>query len=487
MLAGDGDDQISVTVDSDQSSFLINVNGTEYRYSQSEVDYINVLGRGGDDSITVDLGTENDTVSTHANGLNAVNDKFRISASGFSTVDVSGGGGHDVVSLADSRGQDRLTGRSTAEGYSATLTNGNYRSTVTGFDLAFIASTGGGDTADVVGTSGNDVFVSRGFHNALRVAGTNLVFNHFAEVSVDGGGGEDRANLNDSAGNQHYVLTPRAGTIFSANSTVSVNDFARVNAFATSGNDTVELRDSIRSSSNNDDIFDSRDGVNVLYGDGYQLYASGFDNVEAVSTGGSDIAQIFDTAGNDLLYSRGGDAELVSGNQTVAAKDFRVVNLVANRGGFDRAFVTGSSDTDVVRSNNTVRVVNSEGQTNRIRNAESVNVNLSQVVAQSISTQSLDSLAESFDEAEFETTLQMLQLTNAENANETGGQDADDLEDLDLLESLGDQAKSYMGDGTLSAEDKAVMEARSVDDAIADYSLEAIDYLYALRGQSGKK
>ena len=440
----------------------------------------------------MELGLENDTVAVHSNGINAINHRFRFSASGFATVDVVGGGGYDVVSLADSLGQDHLTGRNTDRGYSATLSNGNYRGTATGFDLTFVGSTGGGDTADIVGTADDDFFVSRGFHNALQVTGTRLVFNHFADVTVDGGGGQDLANLNDSAGNEHYVLTPKSGTIFSANSTVSVNDFSRINAFATSGHDTVELRDSANASSNNDDIFDHRDDVSVLYGEGYQLYARGFDAVEAVSTGGSDIAQVFDTAGNDVLYSNSGDVELVSDSTSVAAKDFRIANLIANRGGFDRAVATGTDGADVVHADEArVRIANSNGQTNNIRGADSVEVDLGRGVDRVIltGTEGRDTLTGSFDEIEFETTLRMLQLTNAEHTNfdGNGGNDVVDLEDLDLLESLGDQAKAYLGDRTISVEDFAILEARSVDDAIADYSLEAIDYLYVLRGQWAKK
>ena len=62
-----------------------------------------------------------------------------------------------------------------------------------------------------------------------------------------------------------------------------------------------------------------------------------------------------------------------------------------------------------------------------------------------------------------------------------------ELNDLDLLESIGDQATAYMGDRSITAEDFAVLEARSVDDAIADYSLEAVDYLYLLRGKWAEK
>lgn len=492
VLGSQGNDNISVTANSDTANFVVNVNGTNYSYSQSDVSYINVIGRGGDDSISVTLGSENDTASTHADGLHTINDKFGISASGFATVSLTGGGGHDVVSVADSQGRDLLTGRDTAQGYSATLSNENYSSTVTDFDLAFVKSTGGADAANIVGTTGSDMFVSRGYHNFINVEGTYLVFNHFTNVDVDGGGGEDLANLNDGVGSQHYVLSPKAGTLYSANSTVSINEFSRINAFSTKGQDTIELRDSLSSTSNNVDIFDHRNGINILYGESYLLYASGFDSVEAISTGGADIAQIFDTTGNDVFYSNAGDAEMVSDAGTVAAKDFKVVNLVANRGGHDRAVVTGTDGADVVRANqNGVRIINSNGQTNRIKGADVVDVDMGGGVDLAFLTGSegRDTLTGSYDNVEFETTLQMLRMTNVEHTHfdGNGGGDEVNLDDLDLLESIGDQAKAYLQDRTISAEDFAIMEARSVDQAIADYSIEAVDYLYILRGKWAKK
>ena len=235
-------------------------------------------------------------------------------------------------------------------------------------------------------------------------------------------------------------------------------------------------------------MFDHRNGINVLYGQGYQLYARGFDSVEAVSTGGSDIAQIFDTAGDDVFYSNGGDAELVSNTGSVAAKDFKIVNLVANRGGHDRAIVTGTNGADVLRANDDrVRIINSNGQINNIRGADHITVDLGQGVDRAVLTgsQGRDTLSGSYDEIELETTLRMLQLINTENTtfDGNGGDDVVELEDLDLLESLGDQARAFMNDRSITVEDFAILEARSVDNAIAEYSLEAVDYLYALRGQ----
>jgi hypothetical protein len=103
-----------------------------------------------------------------------------------------------------------------------------------------------------------------------------------------------------------------------------------------------------------------------------------------------------------------------------------------------------------------------------------------------------DKLTASYSDAEFETTLQLLQMVNTERTSfdGNGGIDEvvlDEMGNLDLLSSIGDKATAYLRDHTVSFEDIDLLEANTVDDAIADYDLEAVDYLYMLRGQWKQK
>ena len=350
-------DSISVSAG---DNFSVNVNGLDYEFDHSAVNLVHVFGHKGNDSVSVELGAENDTASIHAEGLSVVNQNFKINAYEFQSNSIVAGGGYDVVSLIDSAGHDVLTGQDSENGYSATLTRSGSQSTVAGFDLTYVASTGGNDSAQIVGTKNDDIYISRGEKNFLRVDGTNFVFNNFADVNVDGGGGEDIANLNDTSGNDQFVLSPRSGSIASDIVSVQVDDFARINAFSVSGSDSVSLRDSA-----GDDVFDYRNDRGLLTGENYTLLARGFASVEAVSTGGNDTANIYDTAGNDQLFSDAGDATLVSSNSTVSATDFKAVNIIANRGGFDRATVVGTDGADVAHANlNSVQLDNSKRPVN---------------------------------------------------------------------------------------------------------------------------
>ncbi len=476
----------SITVQAGDG-FNVNVNGIAYQFADSEVFNVTVLGHHGKDSIDVQLGDEHDTVRTNSTGLSVVNSNFRVNAFGFQTVVVAGGGGHDVVAINDTLGYEMLTGYQSDGGYAATLEGSEFKSTAIGFDLTFIGSRGGGDAADVVGTASNDVYVSRGIQNSLRVEGTNLVFNNFLNVQIDGAGGNDLANLNSTSAQDRFELSPKSAEIESAVVSVSIDAFDRINAFSNFKGDAVLMTDSA-----NADIFDHRDGNSVMYGDDYMLFSRGFARVEAVSVGGQDIAQIFDTAGNDQILSDAGNAKIISSHQTVSANEFQVVNIVANKGGFDQAFVNGTDGADAAHVEvDRIRIDNSDGRTNRVIGVDKTELDLRGGEDRAYLTGSggRETLVASYNSIEFESTLQMLQMVNAEHTKFDGDGGADEvfLEDLDLLESLGDEAKGYLKDRTIRVEDFAVLEAQSVDSSFADYEMEAIEYLYMLRGQWAKK
>ncbi len=68
-------------------------------------------------------------------------------------------------------------------------------------------------------------------------------------------------------------------------------------AISRAGNDVASLVDSSGS-----DQFEVENNVAALRGQGFELAAHGFPSVSARSqNGGSDIADLFDTAGNDTL------------------------------------------------------------------------------------------------------------------------------------------------------------------------------------------
>ena len=99
-----------------------------------------------------------------------------------------------------------------------------------------------------------------------------------------------------------------------------------------------------------------------------------------------------------------------------------------------------------------------------------------------------DSLTIGPENIEFETTLQMLRLTNLERSHFNGGEGQDtvtinDAENLDVLESLGDGARAVLRNHTAVLSDFEELETNAVDDAIADYDLEKVDFRFNLGGK----
>jgi hypothetical protein len=470
-----------------QNGFSVSVNGMEYHFDHDEINNVQVSGHRGHDSINVVLGNDDDRVNTRVDGLSVSNQHWSFNSFGLENINVVGGGGYDVASMLDSVGNDRLTSGSNSAGDRwVTLAGTNFRGQVSGFDVVYVRGSGGLDQASVVGTAGDDLFVSRGSRNILRTTGSTLLFDNFDSVSVLGGGGNDTANLNDSSANDRFVLAPRSGSISNENYTVSVSGFARINAFSKTGQDSVTTRGSA-----GDDVFFHREGIGVLRGNGYLNFTQGFANVDAFSGGGLDIAQMFDTSGNDQYFVNVNSTTLVASGLRVSASGFWGSHVIANAGGSDRVSIQGTAGADRAEMNpDRLRVVMSNGRTSHVRGAEEIQLDMrgGNDSALLTGTSGRELLTARFDEIEFETTLQMLRMTNVEHTNFDGNGGADEvifdeLGELDLLESLGDRATVYMQNHSVTAEDFALLEARSVDDAIAQYDLEAVDFLYMLRGR----
>ena len=94
----------------------------------------------------------------------------------------------------------------------------------------------------------------------------------------------------------------------------------------------------------------------------------------------------------------------------------------------------------------------------------------------------------SSDDIEFETTLQMLRLTNLERSHFNGGGGEDtvtvnEVQNLDLIQSLGDGAEAVLRNHTATFSEIEDLEANAVDSAIAAYDLEKVDFRFNLNGK----
>ena len=471
------------------NGIAFNVNGVDYQFDASRISNVTVVGHQSNDRIELTLGDENDRVWTRETGVNFVNESMTFLAFDIRNVTVDAGGGYDVVSMEDSAGNDVFRSNHTNKGADASYTGGGFSSEARGFDVVYAVGTGGDDQAFLNGSSGDDLFVARGSLNTIWAGNTTVMADHFESTTIDGIGGSDTANVYDSSGDDQLVLTPGAGSLENSEYSIQWSNISRTNAFSSQGNDSATLYDS----AGNDTLY-SANGMNVLSGDGFMSYAEGFDHVEVIASTGVDFGQVHDTAGNDRFYSEAGSTRMESDSSIVETRGFKAVNLISKNGGYDRATVVGTDSADVLTADiDSINVVNSNGLANRLVGMDETSVDLGGGIdfAYLVGSSGKEVLTGDYDEVEFETTLQLLRMTNAEHTefDGNGGGDEVQLQEfkaLDLLETLGDKAVAYLQDHTISVEGIDLLEAKTVENAIAGYDLDKVDFSYMLRGKWAK-
>ena len=179
----------------------------------------------------------------------------------------------------------------------------------------------------------------------------------------------------------------------------------------------------------------------------------------------------------------------------MSTEGFKQVNLIARNGGYDQAILNGTDREDVVLADvDSSRMKMSNGQTTRVVGVEDTQIDMGggidlAFIAGSEGNETLDA---SYSQVELETTLQLLRITNVEHTHfeGNGGTDTvniDEVGELDLIKSLGDEAVAYLQDHTVTAKEFANLEASTVDNAIANYDLEKVDFEYILSGKWLKK
>ncbi len=476
------DDTIGVDA---TNGFSVDVNGINYQFDANQVQEVSVRGHGGNDSLDLQLGTQDDAVGTRVDGVFVSNSSFRLNGSNFETVRVDGGGGHNTVSMADTAGDDILM----AAAHSTTLSGAGYSSTASGFDIVYSKSTGGNDHVEIVGSNQDDLFVSNNSRHTLHAQDSIVVAHQFGSVEATGGGGNDRAIIFDTTGDDKFSLKPSYAHVQTDSFEITASGFETINAIGGHGNDSMIIEDS-----HLDEVLRFENNLTTLVGDDFMLVAHGFSNVQANSVGGYDVANIFDTAGNDRFSSTFDSASMQSSTGTVVVDGFDRVNAIAKHGGMDQAIMVGSNGNDIVIADGNSSTLKTGTNMQRAVGFENVDVDTRAGDDASFLTGTLgnDKLTASYSDAEFETTLQLLRMVNTERTSfdGNGGVDEvviDEFGDLDLLSSIGDKATAYLKDHSVSFEDIDVLEANTVDNAIAEYDLEAVDYLYMLRGQWRQK
>ena len=478
-----GDDTVSVDV-SNSLTTVVSVNGTNRQFSSSRFDRIQIQGGGGDDQLSVNLGQADESVIVSEGSLHVTsNGTLRFGATQFASVDVTHGGGDALLTLLDSAGNDHV--EFNAAEMTSSITIGDFVATGHGFDDVFTNSTGGRDSVVIIGSHGADRFVSRDFRNLIVNDSFRATANNFSNVQFVGNGGNDHANLLGTSGRDQFELSPREALLRTRSATIRAEDIGRINAFSHDGLDQLKLYDSA-----GDDLYALRGDNQTIEGEGYLSFAWNFTDTQVFASGGHDVAQIQDTAGDDHLSADGGDVTFVTREGVTRTNDFDRVNVIASHGGHDTASIRGTAGNDTVyATHDAVTADLANGQINRAVGFDDVQFDggrgEDQVTLAGSSGN--ETLTVNHDEIVFQSTLQMLQLVNAENTNFHGNGGFDEVvieefESMDLLSSLGDSATAFLRDRQVTVTDFDSLEAETVDDALAQFDLDDADFDYLLLG-----
>lgn len=468
------------------TQFAVQVNGVDYQFNSSDIHRVIVHGYRGQDAIDVVLGNDDHQITVKPHELQLTNQHHNVSAYGFENVNIAGGSGKDTATLFDSQGNDHLNSWANPWGQrQVILTGSNYRHHISEFELIHAVTTGGYDTAAIVGTSADESFASRGNRNTAWINNSRLLMDHFDSVHMDGAGGNDRAELYDSPRQDRFELSPTAGSLANDTFHVRVQGFERINAYSDDQQDSIRLEDSA-----GDDVFFFIDQRSVMRGQGYQNVAFGFTDISANSSLGMDVSTIYDTTNNDYFTVDANHSTMFSSGLRVSSRGFDWAAVRAENGGYDRARVWGTGGNDTIESQQSrLRITNSNGTIRQLTGVEHLQLDSlgGHDQAGLMGSENRETLRSTHDEIEFESTLQMLRMINVQEAHfdGNGGPDEvlfDELGELDLLESLGDQARVYRQNQMITAEEFALLEARTVDNAIARYNMDDVDFLYMLRG-----
>lgn len=203
-----------------------------------------------------------------------------------------------------------------------------------------------GDFVSVYGTDGDDDFLfsaSTGRQIVINEVSYEFSEEQAWEIEFDGVEGYDRAILRDSPGDESLEAWPAAAVLNNSGDdgvtdfTVSVHAFEEMHAYANrDGHDTATLHDS---EVNDKFKAEPAEDYAKMYGGALYNRVKFFDVVDAHSGGGSDLARVFDTSGDDVFEGQRDTSRLSGTGFDVRVHDFRYVIAYASEGTDTATFV----------------------------------------------------------------------------------------------------------------------------------------------------
>ena len=463
------------------SMIEVNVNGQQFQFQNSQVNEINISGRGGTDSIVAAFDNDIESAVLNTSRASVSGTSFEFTAKGFRNIQLSTNSDNSLLVVRDSAGNETVEAS-----FEGVHVNGNgFEHVATGFDNVLINSTGGFDKIHLTGSEGADRLIANSDRTVLRSGQGRLVANGFERATAFGNGGADVAHVRDSEGNDQFSLHGRQVEANLAGHRLVGSGFSRIFVEASAGYDTVELLGTSLS-----DTLVHRSDRTRFSSDYHFNSVIGFDQINAFGRSESDIARVFDSFGNDHFTVDGIQASLSNHQQVVYVRGFETINAISTNGGYDSASLYGTEFRDQLSSTeNKTTLTTAASNEFSVRDFDYVSVDTrgGEDTTELTGSAQRDLLRSLNGQLELETTMRTLRVINAE-LHHFDGRDGDDevlidhFGDSDLLAALGDGAIAYLDSKRIELTDIEVLEARTRAGETASYEIDAVDYLYLLDG-----
>jgi hypothetical protein len=341
LLYGTSDnDQVQIDA---QDKLRIQYKGIPFEFSAGEVTSATFNGLGGVDSATVVGSSAGEQMMITPTQATLSFGSFSVNLQSVEQTAFQGGGGSDTVSLYDSAGNDTLTA---GRGAASLTDGGNFLISTSGAaKIQVYAYAGGIDVAALTDTSDVDYFIGTSDYSKIVGGGFFVRTSMFETINAtSAAGGADSAALFDSSGNDVFTASPRFGQMsyVGGERTTAASGFRSITGYAKQqGYDQAYLWDS-----------DQTDGFSVtstqatFAREDYVTTANRFDAVYAYSRGGSDVAYLFDSTGDDTYEGQGLEGTLRYSTGALAnVRGFGEIQAFASQG-LDIARLSGTSGDD---------------------------------------------------------------------------------------------------------------------------------------------
>ena len=475
-IQGDSDlDRVRVV---QGDSVLVDVNGLFYQFQTGRVDGIQISGHGSD-LFQLTTGGGDDRILLEPGLLHVTTPHWTLRADGFGEIQVDSGAGHDRVTLLDSQGKDVFE----TDTLIATLGGTEFFNQVEAFEQLVVHATAGQDSAKLVGTSGVDQFSFRDGSSFVRTAEAMVTAIGFDTNVFGGRGGNDSVNLFDSEGYDQFHLRPDGGRLDAAAFDVWVNHVSRLQAVSRQGEDLVRIL-----GSEGNDRLEQLGEQFRFRGQGFSQQAIGFTRLIVDAAGGFDTAQLQDTAGDDQLFMNQSRTRLKNATFQLVAEQFERSNVIQRFGGNDSVQLIGTAWSDSVYADaNGISLAHNGGILSRVVGFANVHLDTRlgedwSTLVGSIDNDTLDINTEwvHLQSSILNTSMKGLEHVHFDGHGGIDRLFLDDLDELDLLSGFGDRVEAFLGDLKVDARDIDWLDAHAASGS--RYDIQAVDYLYSLRG-----